>query len=253
MTAKHLYQVREFAEMAGVTVRTLQYYDRIGVLEPTDKTDAQHRLYERKDLLKLQQILTLKQLGFSLKEIKQMIHHPNYDLREALEAQKRALDDQIQQLQAVSSAMAQAMDVLDATDTWDWDTVQTIIQGTTDRQYLDWIRQYFSDEQVTQLMNRASQISPQELQQSQEKWRSIALRLRQYHHLSPDHPTVQAIAEEANELIEAFTQGDDTIHQSLEKMYAQPENIPPAYRVFDDDLWVFYQQVMDVYQQNNER
>jgi DNA-binding transcriptional MerR regulator len=45
MNARKRYQVREFADMAGVTVRTFQYYDRIGVLEPSNKTDTQHRLY----------------------------------------------------------------------------------------------------------------------------------------------------------------------------------------------------------------
>ena len=250
MNAKQLYQVREFANMAGVTVRTLQYYDHIGVLEPSDKTDANHRLYARHDLLKLQQILTLKQLGFTLKEIKQMIHHPDYDLRGALESQKQALDAQIRQLQEVSAAMEHAMDVLDTTDTWDWDSVQFIIQGTVDRQYLDWIRRYFSDEQIKGFAERSKHIPPEALQRSHQQWRSIVLRVRENQHLPAHHPTLQAIAKEADDLIQQFTQGDAQITQSLNKMYSEPENIPSTYKVFDDDVMPFYRQVMSIYYQN---
>lgn len=253
MNAKQLYQVREFANMAGVTVRTLQYYDRIGVLEPSDKTDANHRLYARNDLLKLQQILTLKQLGFTLKEIKQMIHHPEYDLRGALESQKQALDAQIQQLQEVSTAMEHAMDVLDTTESWDWDTVQFIIQGTVDRQYLNWVRQYFSDEQIKHFAHRSKHISPEELQHSHRQWQSIANRIRDNQHLPPHHPMLQAIAEEADDLVQQFTQGDEHIRQSLIKMYSEPENIPSAYKVFDDDVMPFYRQVMEIYYQNKDQ
>ena len=65
-----IYRVAEFAKLAGVTVRTLQYYDRIDLLKPSDSTEGGHRLYQRSDLLRLQQILTLKWMGFKLDQIK---------------------------------------------------------------------------------------------------------------------------------------------------------------------------------------
>lgn len=247
MTITQHFQVREFSKMAGVTVRTLQYYDRIGLLQPSDKTEAQHRLYERHDLIKLQHILTLKQLGFTLKEIKQMIHHPEYDVRGALKSQKQAIDAQIQQLQEVSSAMEHAMDVLDTTDHWDWETVQHIIQGVTDRQYMQWIQTYFTGDQLQQLTTQSQHISPEELKQAQDKWLSIAATLRENQHLPPDHPTLQALAQESHDLIQSFTQGNPEIEGALAKMYNNPENIPPAYQVFDDDLLPLYRQVMEIY------
>ena len=250
MKPRKLYQVREFADMAGVTVRTLQYYDRIGVLEPSDKTDAQHRLYARHDLLKLQQIMTLKQLGFTLKEIKQMIHHPDYDLRSALDAQKQAIDAQIEQLQQVSSAMEHALGVLDTTDNWDWDSVQFIIQGVTDKRYLHWVRQYFNDEQLEMLAHQSQDIPLEDIQGAFKKWQSIADRLRQNRYHPANHPILQSLAQEAHDLIQAFTQGNHDIDSAVERMYQQPDEIPPAYRVFDDDLLPIYRQVMDVFYQN---
>ena len=252
MRQRKLYQVREFANMAGVTVRTLQYYDRIGVLEPSDKTDAQHRLYARHDLLKLQQIMTLKQLGFTLKEIKHMIQHPDYDLRSALDAQKQAIDAQIEQLQQVSSAMENALQILDTTDNWDWDSVQFIIQGMTDKRYLDWVRKYFSDEQLATLAHQSQDIPLEEMQGAFKKWQSIAERLRQNRHQPADDPILQTLAQEAHDLIQSFTQGNPDIHSAVERMYEQPQDIPPAYKVFDEDLLPFYRQVMDVFYQNRK-
>jgi len=252
MSVRKLYLVREFADMAGVTVRTLQYYDRIGVLQPADKTDKQHRLYERKDLLKLQQIITLKQLGFTLKEIKEMIQHPNYDLRSGLEAQKKAVDAQIKQLQHVSSALENALQALNSTNNWDWETVQFIIQGVTDKRYLDWVRKYYSDEQLATLAHQSQDMPIEEIQGAFKKWQAIAEGVRQNQHLSPDDPILQSLAQKSYDLIQSFTQGDPDIHQAVDRMYSQPENIPPAYKVFDDDLLPFYRQVMDVFYQSQQ-
>ena len=71
-----LYRIAQFAQLAGVTVRTLQYYDRMGLLRPSATTEANYRLYTTADLLKLQQILTLKWMGFSLSEIGAILSPP---------------------------------------------------------------------------------------------------------------------------------------------------------------------------------
>ena len=62
---KH-YRIGDFANKAGVTVRTIRYYDRIGLLRPTSRSDANQRLYSELDFARLQQILTLKLIGLSL-------------------------------------------------------------------------------------------------------------------------------------------------------------------------------------------
>src|SRR5689334_328532 len=89
---KRTYLVGEFATLAGVTVRTLHHYDETGLLKPSQHTRAKHRLYREEDLLRLQQILTFKQLGFSLEEIHDLLESDTYDLRETLRIQKQALD-----------------------------------------------------------------------------------------------------------------------------------------------------------------
>ena len=64
--------VKEISDLTGISVRTLHYYDEIGLLKPTEKSDAGYRLYDDKALETLQQILFLKYLGFSLDDIREM-------------------------------------------------------------------------------------------------------------------------------------------------------------------------------------
>ena len=79
--------VHEVSSLSGVSIRTLQYYDKIGLLRPTRYTDAGYRLYDDAALETLQQILLFRELEFPLKEIKQIISSPNFDRSKALAQQ----------------------------------------------------------------------------------------------------------------------------------------------------------------------
>ena len=71
--------VHEVSKLAGVSIRTLQYYDKIGLLHPTGYTDAGYRLYDDADLERLQHILLFRELEFPLKDIKAIINSPDFD------------------------------------------------------------------------------------------------------------------------------------------------------------------------------
>ena len=79
--------VNEVSKLAGVSIRTLQYYDSIGLLKPAEYTESGYRLYDDAAMERLQQILLFKELEFPLKEIKEIVTQPNFDKRKALEQQ----------------------------------------------------------------------------------------------------------------------------------------------------------------------
>ena len=83
--------IKEVAMLTGISVRTLQYYDEIGLFHPTSLTDAGYRLYDDEALEKLQQILFFKELDFSLKDIKHIMSDPKYNQQEAMKQQKALL------------------------------------------------------------------------------------------------------------------------------------------------------------------
>ncbi|SFE17331.1 DNA-binding transcriptional regulator, MerR family [Lentibacillus persicus] len=86
-------KVKEAAELAGISVRTLHHYDEIGLLKP-ETTQSGYRLYSKTDLEKLQQILFFKQLGFPLKRIKEIINDPSFNREEALRVQRNMLQEE---------------------------------------------------------------------------------------------------------------------------------------------------------------
>ena len=85
------YPVKKLAKLAGVSVRTLHLYDRLGLLKPRTRTEARYRLYGEAELLRLQQILFYKELDFPLQAIKDILDDPAFDFLGALYSHRAAL------------------------------------------------------------------------------------------------------------------------------------------------------------------
>ena len=83
--------VKEISDLTGISVRTLHYYDEIGLLKPTDKSEAGYRLYDDKALEKLQQILFFREFDIPLKEIKAVIENPALEKNQILQVQREML------------------------------------------------------------------------------------------------------------------------------------------------------------------
>ncbi|MGO1244997.1 MAG: MerR family transcriptional regulator [Sphingobacterium sp.] len=85
------FTVKKLADISGVSVRTLHYYDQIGLLRPSIRTEKKYRFYGNDELLRLQQILFYREMDFPLKDIIDILDEPTYDLIEALKQHKSAL------------------------------------------------------------------------------------------------------------------------------------------------------------------
>ena len=99
-------QIKEFAELTGVSVRTLHYYDEIGLLKPSE-VDAQngYRFYDEKSLECMQEILFFRELDFSLKTIAQLLSSPDYDKQQALTRQRQLLLAKTERLEQLIDAL----------------------------------------------------------------------------------------------------------------------------------------------------
>ena len=93
--------VKDVAEITGISIRTLRYYDEIGLLKPTELTDAGYRLYDRKALQKLQEIMFFRELELPLEDIKKIMDNPNYDREQVLLSHKRLLEQKRNRLNGI--------------------------------------------------------------------------------------------------------------------------------------------------------
>lgn len=94
-------KIGEFAKRSGVTVKTLLHYDKIGLLKPSEKTESGYRIYCEEDLLKLQQITTLKFIGLSLSEIGHILHESGENLESMISIQRKALEEKKKHIDSV--------------------------------------------------------------------------------------------------------------------------------------------------------
>ena len=88
------YTIKQLAKLAGVTIRTLRYYDEIGLLSPAQTGENGYRLYNQGSLLQLQQILFYRELDVPLKDIHSILNSPGFDLLQALKEHRMALNNQ---------------------------------------------------------------------------------------------------------------------------------------------------------------
>ena len=112
MPRSRRYQVKDVAQLAGVSVRTLHHYDSIGLLVPEVRTVAGYRLYTDADLFRLQQILIGRELGLSLEEIRRALDDPRFDRKTALLGQRERLIERVQQTEAMIRSIDAALDDL---------------------------------------------------------------------------------------------------------------------------------------------
>ena len=100
-----MISIKKVTKLTGITVRTMRYYDQIGLLPPADKTEGGHRLYGEEDIKKLQEIQFLKTLGFSLKEIKEILSEGNHDWSVGLQNQLAYISKEIEKMKEIESTL----------------------------------------------------------------------------------------------------------------------------------------------------
>ncbi len=108
MKGGNILKIGEFAKRAGVTVKTLLHYEKIGLLKPSYKTSSGYRVYCEEDFLKLQQIITLKFIGLSLNEINEILYKREENLESIISTQKSALEEKKKHIESVITVFDKA-------------------------------------------------------------------------------------------------------------------------------------------------
>ncbi len=211
--------VGEVAKKMGVTVRTLQYYDKEGLLSPSAESEGGRRLYTDKDLVTLHQIISLKSLGFSLDDIKQRLIslETPADVANALTEQADDIRQKIEQLKASLTAIEQLKTEVLQMQTVSFKKYADIIVNLQmnndfyslikrfDDDTLDHIRSQFDKESGLAFVNRFDRLSDEIVQLQKEN-------------VPPESEKCQQVTEEYWGLIMEFTNGDMSMLPKLMKV-----------------------------------
>jgi DNA-binding transcriptional MerR regulator len=214
-----LLKVGDLAKQTGVSVRTLHYYDEIGLLSPSHRTEAGYRLYGERDIIRLQQIVSLRQIGFSLEEIREGLEHRSFCFDRVIHLHAARLREQIELSQKLLNrleAIAQAMSSMQTV------SVEAIIQTI---EAMNMLENYYTPEQLETLKQRQELLGEEQISQVQADWQDLfeQVRAEMAKGTEPTSEPAQVLARRSIELIQAFTGGDPGIEQSLNQMYQQEQ------------------------------
>jgi DNA-binding transcriptional MerR regulator len=230
-------------------MRTLRFYDRVGLLSPAQFTEAGYRLYAEEDLFRLQQILALKFLGFSLEEIKAFLQAEPHRLPEVLAQQKAMMREKRSQLDAILRAIEETEAVLQ-TGQCSWEAIARVIQVIQMEKKTDWVKKHFTDQQL-QKMEELSQTAytteareklaqhgewtEQDQQRASEQWAYVASESKRLAAAGADPagPEAQAVAKLKCDLLSAFTQDDPEVQAGLNRWWQQFDALPKEEKPFD--------------------
>jgi len=207
--------VGELAKRTGLTVRTLHHYDEIGLLKPTLRSGSGYRLYTAADIARLQQVLSLRQLGFSLDEVRDCLNRSDFAplevirlhlvrLREHIELQHRLFE----RLEAMA-AHFQTVEEVSA------DEFLQAIEAIT------MTEKYFTAEQQEFIKSRREEAGEEVLRKKQEEWAALIAEVRAEMEADtdPTEANVQALAKRWKSMVHETTGGDPAIEQSLKQLW----------------------------------
>lgn len=246
-TNKKLFQPREFAKLTGVTVRTLHHYDRLGLLKPSRYTGAGFRLYAEDDFARLEQIVALKFVGFSLNEIKNILKHGTSDLATTLRQQRQAIAEKRDRLELAVRAIERAEYVVATSRAPGWETFAKIIEVINMQSNMEWTKKYYSEEAQREIHNRAATIPRDVIEQAQRDWATLISEVQAAVSASEDPASAksQALAARWAELVKGFTGGNPEIQKGLNRMYSDRENWPASMpKPFSNEVQEFISKAM---------
>ena len=199
----HVYwKVGELAKRTGLTVRTLHHYDHIGLFSPSHHSDSEHRLYTPADLRKLQNILSLKYLGLSLKEIEEYLAPDTLpNASNILSVQITHLKEEIQTKQSLLQELEQALLLTSDHQELSIEHLTKIIGGMRmDRET------YFTKQQLKHMKEIYEIFDQETLEKEIEHVQNTIGRLRVYRErgTSPTHPEVRQLALQWQEQVQKF-------------------------------------------------
>jgi MerR family transcriptional regulator, thiopeptide resistance regulator len=223
--AKELFKTQEFARLAGVTVRALHHYDRLGLLKPKQRSPSGYRLYSARDFGRLEQIVVLKFLGMPLKQIRGLLETDG-KLAQALLRQQAVLAEKRRQLDRAVTAIKNAQQHFDAHREPDWNLLKYVVQEIEMQNSTDWTKKYYSPEAQEKVEERKKLWSPELQERVSRDWAALFAEVEAALGEDPAGAKAQELAGRWMKLVGEFTGGDPEIQTGLNAMWADQGNWP---------------------------
>lgn len=242
-----LLTTQAFAALAGVTVRALHHYDRIGLLQP-QRSASGYRLYGNRELERLEQIVALRFIGVPLKQMRPLLDGrvladalPRQ--RVVLQEKRRILDEAIRAIEAAEQVLAQGHQP-------DTVVLTKIIEVIEMQNQNNWTEKYYSPEALEALRERQASWTPELQAKAEQDWRDLFRDVEAALDQDPAGETAQALGRRWKALVGSFTAGNPAVTEGLNQLHNDRAHWPAAAQqqmaaFGNPQVWEFMRRVLN--------
>lgn len=242
------YTVSQLARIAGVSVRTLHHYDHIGLLRPSNRTEAGYRLYGKADLFRLQQILFFRELDVPLEQVRDILDDPGFDQVAALEHHRQLLHRRVERLMRLLKTVDKTIaklteDEMELTD-------KELYEGFSEEQierYKREAREMYGTEQVAESERRVKKMSREQWQAVRAEGDAVTRGMAALVGREPGDPEVQELMARHHAWIENFYHCPAELFRGLGQLYTSHPEFRATYDRYAPDLADFMAAAMAHY------
>jgi DNA-binding transcriptional MerR regulator len=246
---RHLRKIKGFADDAGVSVRTLHLYDRLGLLKPAALTETGYRLYGEAELERLEHILALRFVGFNLEQIKELLHGSNRPLVVALRMQRHVIAREKQRLELALAAIDEAERALaECEDSDRWQILRKIIEVFRVENDWSWTQNYYSEEARRKIDERRKSTRKSVIEQGERDWSFLLadVEAAASSGFDPHGAQARALAERWRGLIAQFALGDPEVAGGLNRLWSDTTHWPRDFkRPWSDEADAFIKNALN--------
>jgi len=214
------YTVHQLAELANISVRTLHYYDEIGLLRPAFLAPNGYRYYEENELILLQQILFFRELEFPLKVIKHMLGQKDYNIQEGLRQQKKLLKMKQNRTQKLIQTIDKTLKRMQKNQKMKDQELYDAFEDKDMKQYQDEVKERWGNSDAyTQSMKRVSKMTKKEMEKLKAKGIELTQKIAESMNKGIADPEVQFLIKKHHEGINFFYECGYDMYKNLGSLY----------------------------------
>lgn len=233
------YTVKQLSDLAGVSVATLHYYDEIELLQPSYLGENGYRYYQKKELLRLQQILFFKELDFALDQIKEMLDNPDFDAIQAFQDQKRMLNVKRERIDGLINTLNQNIQTMKGGGEMNDQQLYGSLSNDQIEQYKQEARERWGEDKVRESEERMKNWTKEDYEKIQQDTATVLRIIVVHMDQGVEAGAVQEQIERYYGIINQYYDCNYEIFRGLGKMYVEDDRFTAFYDKYHPDLAQF--------------
>ncbi len=247
------YTVNKLAHLAGISVRTLHYYDEIGLLKPTFVGENGYRYYGDAELIRLQQILFFRELEFSLEDIKRIVSRPDFSVIQALKEQRTLFKLKQVKLEKLINSINITIKRMTNNQKINHEELYDVFKDDDVREYQDEVKEKWGNtDAYRQSMKRVSKMTKAEMEQLKVDGKKHIQAIANAMDKGIENAEVQALIKKSHEGVNFFYDCSLEMFRNLGKMYVDDPRFAATYEKVRSGLAVFMRDAIAYYCDKHE-